>query len=206
MNWREHSQTSAIPGVCMSRIEFPESTFDRTLTQVLHILIRNKLHHDCRHISLDAPGEMPFVHDNPICHRRRDEGQAISDLGRLGRVVEEDVGERVAEDGKQQRYVPGWGKQPAFLRVYSRRPTRRTMQTCDDAELVLGHIDRVMKHTAAFAPEPSAVRPEAGLQQEEEPWREWDVPSAPDGRGKWRQESRFGARGVVSVDYLKLRR
>lgn len=103
MSWREYSQTRAIPRIRVS-LTFGLS-HRRSHTKVLHILIRDKLHHNCQRAALDTPGEVALVHDDSISHGGRDEGQAVGDLCRGGVVVEEDARQGVAEDGEQKCHM-----------------------------------------------------------------------------------------------------
>jgi hypothetical protein len=90
----------------MYKLEFLTFSHRRSLTEVLHILIRDELHHNCQRAALDTPGEVALVHDDSIGHGGRDEGQTVGDLCRGGVVVEEDAGQGVAEDGEQKCHMP----------------------------------------------------------------------------------------------------
>lgn len=103
MSWREYSQTRAIPRIWVS-LQFGMSHY-HSLTKVLHILIRDELHHNCQRAALNTPSKVALIHNDAISHSSRDEGQTVGDLCGGGVVVEEDTGESITEDREQQCHM-----------------------------------------------------------------------------------------------------
>ena len=82
----------------------------RKPTQVLHILIGDELGHDGGDIALNTSGKVALVDDDSIGHGSGDKCQAIRNLC-SGRVeVEEDEGQRVTEDRKEEGEVTMCGE------------------------------------------------------------------------------------------------
>lgn len=75
-------------------------------TEVLHIFIAQQLENDVGNTSRKLPsGDILFVDDDTVGHRRSNKRQAIRDLRRVGVVIEGEVGQGVAQDREKQGQV-----------------------------------------------------------------------------------------------------